>query len=290
MAVPIQLGGVASGPLGLASLFQAVSLGYEGGHKPVTVIFWAVLGLGLVGAAALYWLWVYRQKRSNGTDTNVNGAPDPCGAPKARRKLMAQGAEQLAHNLAEFEVWWPAVENPDFNDRLVSKDGKKGHHINHAQAMQTLLHKFAQFFSAQYTYQRQCHDHRPLKSVKKVYGALTDDPGGPDDSDYALMSNQLHDVGKRSTSGWGTVDARPLELDEFQSALENDPQFAERFKPLEEFLLAAAPNTEARARLEATAKAVRRVEERLDPNVLRRAFRPLSRSWVRAKAKVGNQP
>ena len=82
MRVPVHLGGVASGPLGLASLFQAVSLGYEGGHRPVTVIFWIVLGLGLVVAAALYWLWLYRQKRSNGTDINVNYGQQDVGINK----------------------------------------------------------------------------------------------------------------------------------------------------------------------------------------------------------------
>jgi hypothetical protein len=80
--VPIQLLGVAAGPLGLASLAQGVSLSYEGGHKPVTVIFWMVLGLGLVAAAALYWLWLYRQKSSNGTDTNVNYGRQDVGINK----------------------------------------------------------------------------------------------------------------------------------------------------------------------------------------------------------------
>jgi hypothetical protein len=213
---------------------------------------------------------------------SASSQSNPCGDPKARRKLMAQGAEQLAHNLAEFEVWWPAVDDDKFDGRLVSKDGKAGHHITHERAMQTLLHKFAQFFSAQYTYQRQCLDHRPLKSVKKVYEAFTDAPGGPNDSDNALMSNQLHAVGKLSTSGWGTVDARPLELDEFQSALENDSQFAEAFQPLEEFLRKAAPGTESLIRLDAVAESVKRVEERLTKSALGRAFRAPSRLWARA--------
>jgi membrane-associated phospholipid phosphatase len=82
MPVPIQLCGVASGPLGLASLGLSGSLLYEGGHKAVTVIFWAVLGLGLVAAAAIYWLARWRQKGSNGTDTNVNYGRQDVGINK----------------------------------------------------------------------------------------------------------------------------------------------------------------------------------------------------------------
>jgi membrane-associated phospholipid phosphatase len=68
--------------LGLAALGLAASLGYEGGHKPVTVIVWAVLGLALLGAAATYWLLRYRQKKSNGTDTNVNYGHQDVGINK----------------------------------------------------------------------------------------------------------------------------------------------------------------------------------------------------------------
>jgi hypothetical protein len=76
--------GVVSGPLGLAALGLAASLGYEGGHKPVTVIFWAVLGVGLAGAAAVYWLSRYRQRKSYGTDTNVNYGQQDVGINKGK--------------------------------------------------------------------------------------------------------------------------------------------------------------------------------------------------------------
>lgn len=48
----------------------------------MTVIFWAVLGLGLAGAAAAYWLSRYRQRKSNGTDTNVNYGRQDVGINK----------------------------------------------------------------------------------------------------------------------------------------------------------------------------------------------------------------
>jgi hypothetical protein len=206
--------------------------------------------------------------------------PNSCGDPKVRRKRIGREAEPLATNLENFKYWWIAVKNKDFDGRLPTKDGGEGHRANHQEAMQTLLHKFACFFSAQYTYQEQCHEHRPLRSVRRVYGALTEDPDGP--TDYALRSNQLHVVGKRSTSGWGTVHARPLEFDDFQDKLKNDPSFAGKFKPLEEFLCAAAPGTEALTRLEAVGESVKRVEERLTKNPLQRAFRVLPRLWARA--------
>jgi hypothetical protein len=217
--------------------------------------------------------------RSLDLEVLKTGTPDPCEDLKKLRRLIANSAGPLAYNLENFQYWWAAVGNPDFDGRLPTEDGGEGLRVTHAEAIQLLLHNFARFFSAAYTYER-CPDHRPLKPMQKLYRVLGDDQGGP--TDYGVTPRQLQVPAIRSTPGWETAKARPFEPDEFQSALENDPQFAELFKPLKEFLLAAAPNTEARARLEATAKAVRRVEERLDPNVLRRAFRALLRlcAWV----------
>jgi hypothetical protein len=189
--------------------------------------------------------------------------PDPCGDPKVRLSRLAQGAKALAHNLAHFDNWWPAVEDEGFNDRL--PDGRP---TTHAEAMQTLLYGFAQFFSAAYTYQEQCRRHRPLESVRDAYKALGDDPAGP--TDYSLMSSQLHVVGVRSTSGWGTVDARPIQLADFKVDIENDPRFVEDFKALRRLLLAAAPGTEARARLEAVEESARGVEMAL----IQKGYRP----------------
>jgi hypothetical protein len=56
------------------------------------------------------------------------------------------------------------------------------------------------------------------------------------------------------------MDARPIQLADFKIEIENDPRFVEDFKALRRLLCAARPGTEARARLKAVEKAVRRVE------------------------------
>lgn len=182
--------------------------------------------------------------------------PNPCGDPKVRLSRLAQGAKALAHNLAHFDNWWPAIEDDRFDGRL--PDGRP---TTHAEAVQTLLHNFAEFFSAALTYQEQCRGHRPLEAVQAVYGALGDDPAGP--TDYSLMSSQLHVVGVRSTAEWGSVEARPIQLADFRIEFENDPRFAEDFKALGRLLRAAAPGTEARTRLEAVEESARGVVQAL---------------------------
>jgi drug/metabolite transporter (DMT)-like permease len=80
--VPLHLLAAACGPLGLAAVFNGISLGYEGGHKLMTVAFWVVLGIGLISVAAIYGLWFWNQKRSNGTDANVNYGQQDVGINK----------------------------------------------------------------------------------------------------------------------------------------------------------------------------------------------------------------
>jgi hypothetical protein len=44
--------------------------------------------------------------------------PDPCGDPEVRLRLLAKSAHQLAHNLAHFSNWWPAVKDESFDGML----------------------------------------------------------------------------------------------------------------------------------------------------------------------------
>jgi len=194
-------------------------------------------------------------------------APDPCGDPEVRLRLLAKGARQLAHNLAHFSNWWPAVKDKSFDGKL--PDGRL---TTHEWAMDTLLFMFAQFFSAAWTYQDNCHRHAERDEVKiwvdEVYKALGEDPGGA--SDASLMSTQLHTIAVRSTNRWGEADARPFQLADFKDEMDDNSRFSRDFKPLRTFLRAAKPETEARIRLEATLEAVRRVEEMLGE----RGYRP----------------
>ena len=224
--------------IAVGTLLCGAALGWA--HPPALVI-------GLVGVAGA--LLLFRGLRTLET-------PDPCGDPKVRLSLLAQGAHQLAHNLEHFDNWWEAVRSEDFDGKL--PDGRP---TTHPFAMQTLLYGFAQFFSAAYTYQEHCRGRPPLDSVKQVYKALGDNPGG--DTDYSLMSNELHAVGRLSTTGWGTAEARPIQFADFKIDIENDPRFVEDFKALRRLLRMAAPGTEARARLEAVEMSARGVEEDL---------------------------
>jgi len=272
--------GLALAGLGLA--LATLVLDQAGVELPT----WLLILLGLLAAAMIVGGLLIPHSNSN---ESAGSKSSPCEDLKRLRRLIANSAEPLAYNLENFHYWWAAVGNPNFDGRLPTEDGGEGLRVTHAEAIQLLLHNFARFFSAAYTYER-CPDHRPLKPMQKLYRVLGDDQGGP--TDHGVTPPQLQVPAIRSTPGWETAEARPFEPDEFQSALENDPQFAQLFKPLEEFLLAAAPNTEARARLEAAGKAVRRVEERLDPNVLRAfrvAFRLIAEAVQSSRAAISSK-
>jgi hypothetical protein len=194
--------------------------------------------------------------------------PDPCGDPKVRLSQLIASATELANTLAHFDNWWAAVlADEDFNDML--PDGRL---TTHDWAMDTLLHMFAQFFSAAWTYQANCHKHRDraevIEWVDEVYEALTDDPGGP--TDPTLMSPYLHTIAVRCTERWGDAEARPFQLAEFKDKMDDNPRFARDFKPLSKFLLEARPRTKTRARLKETEQAVERVKERLEKKGYRR--------------------
>lgn len=218
-----------------------------------TYVVWYLLAALLLGLGVVLWVMLHR-KQPPSSDSDL------CGDPGVRLSRLAQSARQLAHNLAHFDNWWAAVEDEGFDGRL--PDGRR---TTHAEAMQTLLFMFAQFFSATWTYQDHCRRHRHRSEVigwvNEVYRALGDGPGGP--TDASIMSNQLHAVGVRSTTGWGTVRARPVQFAEFKVEMIGNPQFIEDLKPLTKLLRTAGPATEARTRLEATEGAVRRVEEKL---------------------------
>jgi hypothetical protein len=231
--------------IAVGTLLSGAALGWA--RPPV----WVILLVGVTGLLLLL------------AGLRTLETPSSCGDPEERLRRIAQHAHSLAHNLANFENWWPAVEDEGFDGRL-----SDGRHTTHALAMQTLLFMFGQFFSAAYTFQVQCPKHGPLECVREVYNALGDNPAGL--TDYSLMSSQLHVIGVRSTVGWGTVDARPVQLADFKFDVDNDPRFVEDFKPLRRFLRVAAPDTEARARLGEVEKSVKRVAERL----AKKGYRP----------------
>ncbi len=187
-------------------------------------------------------------------------APDPCGELLS---LLRPGARQLAHILENFPNWWPAVEDENFKGKLPDGYGP----TTHPKAIETLLFMFGQFFSVAWTYQRFCLQHSNRTEVKalvdEVYLALGK-RGDPEDlTDVRIGSDQLHDIGERSTRGWGTADGRPVPRSDFRAKLE---YHAEAFEPLRTFLCAAGPETTARARLEAAEEAAKRIEEWLNEN------------------------
>jgi hypothetical protein len=201
---------------------------------------------------------VYRHREALEPETR-----DPCGDSGERLRELAKSAERLEHHLTHFDNWRPAVTNQDFDGWV------DGRHTTHAAAMQTLLYGFARFFSAAWTYEEQCDTHgdwnEVMEWVRDVYKAFSADPGGLDD--YPLMSEPLHELGERSTPGFGKAEARPIELVEFRNQMADDPRFAEYFEPLRTLLQKASPDgsdTPARARLRAVEKSVTRVKDGLN--------------------------
>jgi hypothetical protein len=191
-------------------------------------------------------------------------APGPYGDPEQQLDSLLAATNQLANILENFVNWWPAIEAPEYRDRLPDDTST----ITHGEAMQTLLYAFAQFFSAARTYEDHnrgdWHRNKDLKeSVREVYKALGRRPIGPID-DESIMSGQLHRIGELSTERWRSAQARPFGPADFELKAEKDPQLTAALEPLRRFLLAAKPNTEAHGRVEDAEKAVKRVKDWLD--------------------------
>lgn len=232
--------------------------------------FWCHLGIGLlvVGTLALLSLllivgpiakrlpWGISQDR----EAPEPEAPDPC---RELLILLGRHANQLAWNLEHFWNWWAAIQNPNFKGKLPDGYGP----TTHADAMETLLFMFGQFFSTSWTYQSFCLQHPDVAKVKvlvdEVYWALGKAGGVPDLTDARIGSDQLHLIGELSTREWGTVNGRAVPRSEFRTKLENH---ANAFEPLKEVLHAADRDTAARRRLDGAARAAREVEEWLKAN------------------------
>lgn len=230
-------------------------------NLPAAVVFLIVLAALIAGfLLAHVALSFYDRLRSRDSAKADGPRSDLCGDPKARLRELAKSAKRLEHHLTHFDNWWPAVDDKEFDGWV------DGRHTTHAAAMQTLLFGFARFFSAAWTYEEQCEPHgdwnEVMGCVREVYGALTGDPDPT--NDYPLMSEPLHELGERSTPGFGTAEARPINRVEFRSQMADDPRFAEYFEPLRRLLQRARPESPARARLRAVERSVKRVVEGLD--------------------------
>jgi hypothetical protein len=254
----------ASGALAAVALGKGVDVSTDGhGHELVTYFAWYGAAAVFVIAAVVLSIVIYKRHDAGGSP----GAPDRCGDPKERLSELRLSAKWLAHDLKNFQNWWPAVEDEGFDDRI------GGRPTTHKEAMQTLLYRFARFFSVAWAYERDCPNHPDWNEVIKewvigVYDALGEDPSPP--PDYSLMAPQLQVIGERSTTEWGTAKARPIDFADFKVEIEGNPHFVEAFMQLKRLLLAADLDTKARARLEAVAKSAKHVEERLD----KKGYRP----------------
>jgi hypothetical protein len=200
------------------------------------LIVLGILAIGMiVGGAVVPWLG-----RKDAAETPE--APNNC-----RELLIWLGryANRLAQNLENFpEYWWRAVGDKEFAGEVPGYG-----ETTHQEAVELLLFKFAQFFSAACVYQDFCAGHKDQGAVKPyvegVYDALE------------IGSNKLHRIGKLSTDGWGGSRARPLDEDSLKAVLEEDPR---AFRSVRTLLLEAQPGTPARKSIEAAGKAARRAE------------------------------
>lgn len=193
-------------------------------------------------------------------ETRDAPALDPC---RDLLILLRGHASQLAWNLEHFWNWSSAIKDPNFKGKLPDGYGP----TTHADAMETLLFMFGQFFSTAWTYQTFCLQHPDRAAVKalvdEVYWALGK-AGDPQDlADARIGSDQLHLIGERSTREWGTVNGRSAPRSAFRATLE---YHADAFEPLKEVLYAAARDASAQRRLDEAGKAARRVEEWLKEN------------------------
>jgi len=171
-----------------------------------------------------------------------------------------RGANQLVDALEHFSNWWPAIEDENFTGKLPDGYGP----TTHQKAVEKLLFKFGQFFSAAWSYQSFCPNHRDAGEVKalvdEVYLTLGK-PGQPGDlTDARVDSDELHVIGRLCTEGWGDPEARPFEEIDFKAVLKQHP---EEFESLRTFLLKADTGTSARTRLQETEKAAKHVHDRL---------------------------
>jgi hypothetical protein len=234
-----------------------------------TVVTFALTGLGFIfggwvlGAICLFIavslslvLWTpLGEYLGFHSDEPTDAPPDPCADLLI---LLRRQARQLAHILEHFSNWWPAIENKNFTGKLPDGYGP----TTHQKAIEKLLFKFGQFFSAGWSYQSFCPNHPDAAEVKalvdEVYLVLgkAGDPGDP--TDARIDSDELHSVGRLSTERWGKPEARPFEEVDFKAVLR---QHGDEFEALKTFLGEAGPDTSARRRLDEAAKAARAVEQ-----------------------------
>lgn len=231
---------------GLGAAFLQAELRAENPDK-----YW-VVGSGMAVVGGLFLLAVtafeHFRHRHDANNSSEPEAPDDC-----RELLIWLGryANRLAQNLENFaKYWWIAVGDKDFAGEVPGYG-----ETTHQEAVELLLFKFAQFFSAVRVYQDFCPGHDDQGAVKPyvegVYDALE------------IGSNKLHRIGKLSTDGWGGSEARPLDEDGLRAVLEEHPRV---FKPIRTLLLEAQPETPARESIEAAGKAARDAEKWLRAN------------------------
>jgi len=249
----------ASGVLAAGALAKGVDFSTDGqGHEVVTYLAW--YGAGAVFVIATVVLSIVIYKRHDAGRSSAAATPDPC---RELLILLRGHANQLAWNLEHFWNWWAAIKDPDFKGNLPDGYGP----TTHADAMETLLFMFGQFFSTAWTYQSFCLQHPDRAAIKalvdEVYWALGRAGDPQDPTDARIGSDQLHFIGERSTSEWGTVNGRSVPRSEFRTKLE---YHAAAFQPLKGVLGAADRDTSARGRLDEAARAARAVEEWLEGN------------------------
>jgi len=249
----------ASGALAAGALAKGVDFSTDGhGHEFVTYLAWYGAGAVFVIATTVLSIAIYKRHETEGSLQTAN----PCGDLQERRDRIRDHAQHLKWELEHFDIWWEAIGNTNFDGKL----GEGPMRTTHTEAMQMLLFVFAKFFSAVWTYEVQCpRQARPrrklMRRVRKVYDALGLDGGG--DTDEVVNSDQLHELGERSTKNWGKAEAKPFSKVELEVAMTNDPDLSESLAPVRRLLLAAGPDTEARSRLRRTEKAAKRVTKRL---------------------------
>jgi len=260
LIIGILIGVVLAGLLGGAAMIQTAT---QGSHEWTGWYYLggAAVGLGVVSLALLIVLCIRWRHTRPSPEPGTN--EDLCGNPKVRRDRIRACAKHLEHEFKNFENWWWALEDKNFDEVL---PGKGRMHMTHARVVATLQFIFARFFSAVRTYEVQCPCYalrrkRIMKRVIGVYDALYTHPNG--EAGGSLNFSQLYPIGEFSTNDWGDAKAKPFTtVEELEAAKENDPRLAKALEPLENFFLAAGPNTPERSRIKRTEKALRRVRRK----------------------------
>jgi len=257
LALPLLRG--ASGVLAAGALAKGVDFSTDGhGHEFVTYLAWYGAGAVFVIATVVLSIAIYKRHEAEG----ALQTPDPCGDPKARRAELTFSAERLETELGQFENWWPAVADKDFDGRL-----KDGFETTHEEAVQALSYAFAYFFSAAWIYEKQCKGHhgrrrkQVLDLVGEVYWALGANSSG--DTDATVNSLKLKTIAERSTRHAGEARAQTMAVSDFNAHLKDNPTFAAHFQPLEKFLIAAGRDSGAEARMAKVKEAVKRAKRKL---------------------------